>query len=109
MTEFSLVLSVALSAICAAAAIWCARSAAVARVSLARMQQLAGSFPSGAADRLDALEEITATLANRVKMQKVRAASTHAAERSDGMPDPYRDPDAWRRAMNRTILRPIRN
>ena len=40
-------------------------------------------------------------IANRVKMMKVRAATSHTdGKKSDGLPDPYKDPDGWRAAMN---------
>jgi hypothetical protein len=39
-------------------------------------------------------------LTNRLKMMKVRSASSHAIKDDNGLPDPYRDPDGWRRAMN---------
>jgi hypothetical protein len=31
---------------------------------------------------------------------KVRSASSHATRSDNELPDPYRDPDGWRRAMN---------
>ena len=46
-------------------------------------------------------EELT-NLANRVKMMKVRRASNHT-DRNGELPDAYRDPDAWRAAMNARI------
>lgn len=43
-------------------------------------------------------------LANRVKMQRVRSAADHAtSSKSDGEPDPIRDPDRWRAWMNKKI------
>lgn len=45
-------------------------------------------------------------LANRVKMQRVRNTTDHATGASkpktsaDDLPDPYTEPDAWRKAMN---------
>jgi len=38
-------------------------------------------------------------VANSLKMQKVRAAANHTSGRSAD-PDPYKDPDAWRKMMN---------
>lgn len=46
----------------------------------------------------EGLEEV----ANRVKMMRVRNAANHTSEKSAD-PDPYRDPEAWRRAMNRKL------
>jgi len=42
-------------------------------------------------------------MANRLKMIKVRSATSHAAKDDNSLPDPYRDPDGWRRAMNSRI------
>lgn len=43
--------------------------------------------------------EVLTELANRVKMMKVRSAVRHGTM-TDDRPDPYKDPDAWRKAMN---------
>ena len=42
-------------------------------------------------------------MANRIKMMKVRSATAHGSKSDTGMPDPYRDPEAWRKAMNQRI------
>lgn len=47
-------------------------------------------------DTQDALTEV----ANRVKMMKVRSAANHSDPDKRGLPDPYKDPDGWRKAMN---------
>lgn len=46
-------------------------------------------------------------LANRVKMMKVRSASSHtdAPAKNGALPDPYKNPDEWRKAMNERIAR----
>jgi hypothetical protein len=43
-------------------------------------------------------------LAQRVKMQRVRQATDHATG-PRGLPDPYKEPDRWREAMNAQIAR----
>lgn len=43
-----------------------------------------------------------ADLANRLKMQRVRAAAKHA-EGSPGEPDPYTQPDEWRKLANKRL------
>lgn len=51
------------------------------------------------------LEELTQTvteIANRAKMQRVRAAANHATG-SSGEPDPYKNPDEWRSMMSRKL------
>jgi Mg2+ and Co2+ transporter CorA len=44
-------------------------------------------------------QEVLTELANRVKMMKVRSAVRHGTM-NDEAPDPYKNPDAWRKAMN---------
>jgi DNA repair ATPase RecN len=39
-------------------------------------------------------------LANRLKMIKVRSAASHGFKSDNELPDAYRDPEGWRRAMN---------
>jgi hypothetical protein len=43
--------------------------------------------------------EVLTELANRVKMMKVRSAVRHGSN-GDETPDPYKDPDGWRKHMN---------
>jgi hypothetical protein len=51
--------------------------------------------------RIETLQTLT-DLANRIKMQKVRAATRHAdASRDD--PDPFKNPDEWRSMMNKRL------
>jgi len=38
-------------------------------------------------------------LTNRLKMMKVRSVSARIGANDNAMPDPYREPDAWRKAM----------
>jgi len=58
------------------------------------------SLETSLAEQADALLEV----ANRVKMQKVRNAASHVTSKPlDAMPDPYTDPDGWRKAMNRKM------
>lgn len=54
-------------------------------------------------ERLTETEETLSGLANRVKMMRVRNAVTHTDKPNGGEPDPYRDPNAWRAAMNRRL------
>lgn len=59
--------------------------------------------PTGSlSERLNDLAETVSLLANRVKMMKVRAATTHT-DRANGHPDPYKDPAAWRAEINRKL------
>lgn len=43
-------------------------------------------------------------LANKIKMQRVRHAGLTHGERSTDRPDPYKDPDGWRKYMERSRL-----
>lgn len=64
-----------------------------------RVRSLNGSQSESLSARLSELEETVSLLANRVKMMRVRNAVTHT-DKPSGLPDPHRDPDGWRRAMN---------
>lgn len=46
-----------------------------------------------------------ADLANRLKMTRVRNANAHSAQSPDVStdPDPYKDPEAWRKMMGRRM------
>lgn len=47
------------------------------------------------------LAETLTELANRVKMQRVRNVVQHGS--TTALPDPARDPEGWRKAMNRSL------
>lgn len=97
-----------LSFILSAAAIYFAARAATV---VQELRDLAARFPASAlqslrdsqADQAQALADI----ANRVKMIKVRNAANHVRDDrpKDAMPDPHRDPEGWRKAMNERIMR----
>jgi len=61
---------------------------------LSRLQSLETS-------QAEMLAELQA-IANRMKMRDVRAAANHVGRTSgpSADPDPYKDPDAWRKMMN---------
>jgi len=60
-----------------------------------KLQSLRGS--------LDDMAETMQGLADRVKMMKVRSATKHATS-SSGEPDPYTNPDGWRKMMNSRMI-----
>ncbi len=94
----------ALSLLSLGAVIFVARRAAHAQalplVNLRSVESRLASFENSLADQATALEAI----ANRVKMMKVRNAANHV-ESSQGEPDPFKDPDRWRAAMNSKLAR----
>lgn len=65
----------------------------IARLPVSRMKSLETSL----IETRDALEAV----ANRVKMMRVRNAANHVPDR--GEPDPYTNPDEWRKSMNRKL------
>jgi hypothetical protein len=77
------------------------------RDRLARFEArpIASDSPSASLSaRLDELEQTVEVLANRVKMQKVRNAALHAERAGkDDLPDPYKEPDRWREAVNKRL------
>ena len=52
----------------------------------------------------DELSQTLADLANRVKMMRVRTTIAHPGKTDGAFPDPYKDPEAWRKAMNSRIV-----
>lgn len=105
MSDFFSALSAALAMLSAILAIFAARSA----------KRVAGSLPArlrSIESRTESLEssvsewsQLTTDVANSVKMMKVRRATAgpSSSGRQDELPDPYKDPDGWRSAMNRRI------
>lgn len=79
-----------------------------------QLRGLQDQLVQSSASRVKLLETSIAELrdelegvANRLKMMRVRAATNHVRE-STAEPDPYKDPDAWRRSMNRKLADKIR-
>ena len=111
-TEFLLASGALAFALSVAAALFAARIA----VRVRDLQEMLHQLPIGStgllAKRVESLdtkvEELgiaLSELAQKVKMQRVRTAANHVREKDDAMPDPYRDPDGWRRAMNERLSR----
>lgn len=74
------------------------------------VRELLAQRPPLSASRLQSLEtslsetqDTLKDLANKVKMQRVRTAIHHDTPQNDA-PDPYKDPDAWRKQMNRNLI-----
>lgn len=107
--------SIALPAVCfllsGAAALFAAKAVATVQdlrdlFERYRTQQTDSPSVSGSLSaRLDELESTVEVLANRVKMQRVRNAATHAEKETSRDPDPYTDPDRWRQQMNARLTR----
>lgn len=93
-------------ALSAAASIaWSVRALSAARRAerapaslLARVGLLESKLESLTSSR-DELTVALDALAQRVKMSRVRQATDHATGHR-AMPDPYKDPDGWRAAVN---------
>lgn len=100
MSDFSFALSVTacflsiLAVICVAVIAVRVRESqdALQRFPVSRLRSIEQSLT----DTQDAVTEV----ANRVKMMKVRNAANHSDPDKRGLPDPYKDPDGWRKAMN---------
>lgn len=101
MTEFFYVAAAASWLFCLILAFLLARTAARVSEFEARVRSLNESPSESLSARLSELEETVSLLANRVKMMKVRNAVTHTDKPNGAEPDPYRDPNGWRAAMNR--------
>lgn len=96
------VLSALTCALCLILAIWNVRIAVRERESLVRRVRSLESSMDSVKITIDEHSGALSEVANRVKMMKVRAAANHTAS-STGEPDPYRDPDNWRKSMNSKI------
>lgn len=105
MSDFFSALSVVLATASLILAFWSARSAkravesppAKLRSIESRIESLEGSVSEWS--------QLTTDVANSVKMMKVRrmTAGPSSSAQADDFPDPYKDPDKWRAAMNRRI------
>lgn len=96
-------LSVIISVLSALAASWCAVSAIRRWSSLDKRIRSIESRQRSITDSLSGWSSELEALSQRVKMQRVRNATTHATKERDGLPDPYKEPDAWRAAVNRKL------
>jgi hypothetical protein len=97
-------------ALSVATCILCGLAAIAAAIFARRLAESQGPRECSCESRVRSLtasveDQATAMLdlANRMKMIKVRSASNHAMK-PDGPPDPFKDPDGWRRAMNARIV-----
>lgn len=95
---------VILCGLCALAAYSSARSAYHESDSLRRRLRSVELQSESNADSLKETQAALEVVTNRVKMQRVRTAAEHVKGSSDE-PDPWKDPDAWRKMMNSRIQR----
>lgn len=101
MSGFSIALTVTALVISLAAALLTARIAVRVQALRDQFARFKRSDTESLQQQLSELHETVAQLANRVKMMKVRNAINHVGDKpSSDLPDPHRDPDGWRRAMN---------
>jgi hypothetical protein len=102
LTGFFYALSVTACGASIAALWFSVRNAKVASELQARSPRLLLSRIESLELSAEELRQALTDLANRVKMQRVRNVVTHG-QANDGEPDPYKNPDAWRKAMNRRL------
>lgn len=101
-TSISFVLIAILCGLCLTGCIFVARNAARDAESLRKRVRSCESRTESLSNSLDELTGTVTEIANRAKMQRVRAAANHATG-SSGEPDPYKNPDEWRSMMTRKI------
>lgn len=82
----------------------CVLTAARVRELQDRLSHLPVSRLKSVETSLTELQEGLEAVANRVKMMRVRNAANHVPDKP-GAPDPYTNPDEWRKEMNRTLAR----
>lgn len=102
MGAFSSVAIAGFCLICAAVSVWSVRAARHVVASQAAKLRSVESAVRLLTTSQQETSELLEALANKVKMQRVRNVVAHGAG-SKSMPDPYRDPDGWRKAMNAKI------
>ena len=105
MNVFFFALSVSAFGLSLLAASYTARIATAVRdLPLERLRSIESQTKS-LENSVSEWSQTVTDLANSLKMTRVRAASTHAskARTDDGLPDPFTDPDGWRKAMNKRI------
>lgn len=105
MNVFFSALSVASAILCLAGAWFSVRYARrVAELPRAKLRSIELRTES-LENSVSEWSQTVTDLANSQKMTRVRAASKHAssAPTDDGLPDPFKDPDGWRKAMNKRI------
>lgn len=101
MYEFSIALTAIGFATWLALTLFVARTAAHVRELRDQFARFKRSDTESLQLQLRELSETVEQLANRVKMQRVRNAINHVPDKpSTDLPDPHKDPDGWRRAMN---------
>lgn len=106
-TVFFVALSALLATGSMLAALSAVRIARAAAASAAASSRLPESALQSLRESIRELGDTQLELANRIKMMKVRNASSHTDDRpkNGALPDPYKDPDAWRAAVNAKLAR----
>lgn len=98
MTDFSTALVVATWVLLIGTMFLCARNAQVLAELSARLTRCERSRPESLQRQLEELQSALAELATSVKMSRVRRAALPQVE-SKAEPDPYTEPDAWRKMI----------
>lgn len=106
MSDFFIALLAAACFLSVIAAIACAALAGRVRELQDRLAVLPVSRLKSLETSLTETQEGLEAVANRVKMMRVRNAANHVTEKT-AEPDPYTNPDEWRKRMNRTLSRGI--
>jgi hypothetical protein len=92
-----------LSLVCSLMGAWLSvrRANRVVESPRAKLRSVESRLES-AEDSLSELRDLVKTATESLKMQRVRKASRHAS--SPDLPDPYTEPEAWRKAMNIRLI-----
>lgn len=106
MDGFFNALSVAAFILSILAALFSARLATLVQALREQLRAFPLSRLKSVETSQEEIAETVKQLANRVKMQRVRTAINHTNDEPTN-PDPYTNPDAWRRAANKRIALPF--
>ena len=97
------VLSVILCSCCLIGCVFVAQRARQNSGPQAAQIRSATSRIASLSESVEALQLELERLSNRVKMQRVRNVTEHGLRPSGEDPDPYRNPNEWRAAMNKKL------
>lgn len=100
MSDISTVSAVLALVLSIASAFIAARVAVLHRELWERFKTSDASRMESLAQSVREVEAALEVVATSVRMSRVRRAATEREQKTSELPDPYRDPDGWRNAVN---------
>lgn len=100
MSGFFFALAASIACLSAAIGLFAAARAVKVSASLRHKQRSLELQMQSQQQLAEEMQSALTDVTNRVKMMRVRNAANHVG---NGKADPYSNPDAWRREMNKTL------